>query len=244
MAHAAERWSRTAHDNGRRQLLDAGRALLMEAAAELALRSLTVRAVTKRAGLSSGAFYHYWETQADYIRELVTSSLDPEGLVDVDPGITAYTAVVHDQFDHETVIDLFERHVVHQASDDEFRVELLAASMPPGSPELASVREVYDHYRVELGALLRQSFGGAPLVDGITYEELAVMVAAIGDGCGIRRRLDPVAGGPDLARRLVIAVFATYVPCDDLTLERACARIDEALRRPARTETTSNPIAG
>lgn len=55
----------------RQVFLEAGEALLVEAATETTLRSLTVRSITKRAGRSTGAFYHYWETQADYVRDLV-----------------------------------------------------------------------------------------------------------------------------------------------------------------------------
>lgn len=63
---AAERRSRRKRRpaaEGRRALLDAGRALLDERPAAWPLDHIRLTEVADRAGVSVGALYHYWESQ-------------------------------------------------------------------------------------------------------------------------------------------------------------------------------------
>jgi len=216
-------------------MLDAGRDLLMEAAAEVALRSLTVRAVTKRAEKSSGAFYHYWETQADFIRELLTTLLDSQESVEVDPAMSALCEADVARLTFRDVVDLFEMHVAHQATGTEFRIQLLASSMPEDAVEMLACRKVYDSYRAQLAEFVRITFDGQTLRGGVSHEQFAVMIAAVGDGAGLRRRVDPVWGGEELARQLITALFVTFSPGDEsiASLEAKVERTLAATGRPA-----------
>ena len=55
-------------DETRRQLLQAGRELLIERGVDLGLRNIPVIDAAARAGRSSGAAYQIWHRQADFHR--------------------------------------------------------------------------------------------------------------------------------------------------------------------------------
>lgn len=71
------RGQREAGAESRDRLLAAGSSLIHELPTSSFLRSLTARGVAARAGYSQGAFYHHWETQEDYVSDLVDWMLDP-----------------------------------------------------------------------------------------------------------------------------------------------------------------------
>ena len=71
----AARVRREAGAESRDRLLGAGSSLIHELSTKEFLRSLTAR-VAARAGYSPGAFYHHWETQEEYIADLVDWLLD------------------------------------------------------------------------------------------------------------------------------------------------------------------------
>lgn len=61
----------------REVLLDAGTNLLARASRDQFARVLTVSAVSAEAGRARQTFYRYWETQAEYVEELVRYITDP-----------------------------------------------------------------------------------------------------------------------------------------------------------------------
>lgn len=61
----------------REALLDAGTNLLARASRDQFARVLTVGAVSAEAGRARQTFYRYWETQADYVEDLVHYITDP-----------------------------------------------------------------------------------------------------------------------------------------------------------------------
>ena len=60
----------------RTALLEAGAALLREQPVGTLLNQITAASVAGRAGRTTGAFYHHWEDQESYQRELVRYALD------------------------------------------------------------------------------------------------------------------------------------------------------------------------
>jgi AcrR family transcriptional regulator len=61
-------------------MLAIGTDMLQEMSLRSAWRSLTARQVAKRAGLTTGSFYNYWDTQEHFVAELVDHLLDPDAL--------------------------------------------------------------------------------------------------------------------------------------------------------------------
>ena len=66
----------TSQAETRTALLDAGVRLYGSNAAEL-LKGLSAGAVADEAGFHRQTFYRYWETQAEYVQDLVRHALDP-----------------------------------------------------------------------------------------------------------------------------------------------------------------------
>ena len=58
-------------------LLEAGVAVLRKSPADELLSQVRVRDVTREAGVSPGAIYHYWPTQQEYRQALVEYMLEP-----------------------------------------------------------------------------------------------------------------------------------------------------------------------
>ncbi len=217
----------TARGAGQREaLLDAGLALLAEVAEDVLLRALTVRAVAGRTGRSTGAFYHYWGTQEEYLHDLIGHLLRPEHLVDADP-IT--------ELDAARIAELFTTYTLRLADDPGMRTMLLLWSMPDADGRVrAAMREVYRLYQRESAGAFRRILAatGAELVAGITFEDLAAMMAGIADGVAVRRRVDPDGVTAEAVRAMVHALMASVlVPRGDgRSIDDLAATIDGVLR--------------
>jgi len=66
-----------AQQDTRQELLDAGTQLLAQASRDQLGRVLSAAAVSEAAGRARQTFYRYWETQADYVVDLVNHLTDP-----------------------------------------------------------------------------------------------------------------------------------------------------------------------
>lgn len=64
-------------DGTRRLMLDAGVSLLDEATRDQLRRVLTAGKVSERAGRRRQTFYRYWDTQAEYVDDLIRHVTDP-----------------------------------------------------------------------------------------------------------------------------------------------------------------------
>jgi AcrR family transcriptional regulator len=73
-----QRRRRLSATEGRHRLLDAGRQLAYDNPAGEPLANIRLKAVADVAGVTIGAFYHYWETQDDYRLDLLRHLLEPE----------------------------------------------------------------------------------------------------------------------------------------------------------------------
>src|SRR5690348_11540986 len=76
----------------RRALLEAGAALLREEPVGSVLSQITGRAVAERAGRTTGAFFHHWETQDAFHRDLMRYILDPARIPSTAEAAQAITA--------------------------------------------------------------------------------------------------------------------------------------------------------
>ena len=226
----------TARGAGQREaLLDAGLALLGEVAQDVLLRALTVRAVAGRTGRSTGAFYHYWGTQEEYLHDLIGHLLRPEHLVDADPITDELARLDGPELDAARIAELFTTYTLRLADDPGMRIMLLLWSMPDADGRVrAAMREVYRLYQRESAGAFRRILAatGAELVAGITFEDLAAMMAGIADGVAVRRRVDPDGVTAEAVRAMVHALMASVlVPRGDgRSVDDLAATIDAVLR--------------
>ncbi len=203
---------------GRRQLLDAGATVLRRAATDVMLRALTVRAVTKEARRSTGAFYHYWDTQADFVRDLIPYVLQPDAVLADDQLVGEVTVAA----DHDVTLDemmtMFDAHCTSQASSELFQVQLLLWAMD-GSPDVQeALRDIYGAWTQTLAPLYEAIFsraGRCPL-DDLGWTGFATIVAAAADGFAFRRRFDPDSASAEVARLTLLALVGTLTtPTDE-----------------------------
>lgn len=222
----------------RELLLDAGIDLLRRAASDLMLRALTVRAVSGAANRSTGAFYHYWETQAAYVHDLVDHLMRPTQVVDADPISDELARLDGSQIDAETIGALFDAHTEELADHPDMRLMMLLWSMPDEDHHVRSgLREVYQRYQTEFGATYRRIIGAtdAQLIDGLTFEDVAAMLAAMADGVALRRRFDPDGLPGPVVRTMVHALLGSLlVPRNAArSVDDVAAGLDAALHAPA-----------
>src|SRR5947207_2528835 len=76
--HPSRSRRRTSPDDTRRDLLEAGLRLLAEDPAASAFGHLKAGRVAAEAGRTSGAFFHHWPSQDDYVLDLIDYAFQPE----------------------------------------------------------------------------------------------------------------------------------------------------------------------
>src|SRR4051812_145767 len=76
----------------RASLLEAGAALLREQPVGDVLTQVKARRVAERAGRTIGAFYHHWDTQDAYQRDLLAYVLDPDRIPSTGEAVDAIAA--------------------------------------------------------------------------------------------------------------------------------------------------------
>src|SRR5262245_21945624 len=164
----------------RAQLLDAGRELVAERYLGDTLSHLRINDVAREAGITSGAFYHYWDGQEDYRDDVLAALLDGDR-VDADPELLVPEARSGD------VVRWIGRAVDAATevlrADPDHRLELaLWAHDEPRARERLRERAdrtdaVWAHV---LGCLLESSGRHAGPVGGLS--ELARLAVALSDG--------------------------------------------------------------
>ncbi|MFN3219805.1 MAG: TetR/AcrR family transcriptional regulator [Acidimicrobiales bacterium] len=201
------------------EFLEAGARLLARSGAQVSLRSLTVRAVTRETGLSTGAFYHYWDTQSEYADALRLYVMEPARIEAEDPSFV-HLASLAATGTLEDLIDLFERHCAFLVTSPRFRLELLLWSLPDDDEVQATLGPSY-RMQVEYNALFIEALlarTGLRLVDGVTSRDLACAVMSSLAGLALLKRVEPEVVGP-MASRLVCTFLASAVmiPVDEDT---------------------------
>jgi AcrR family transcriptional regulator len=200
--------------------LDAGANLLEEAVTEAALRSLTVRAVTRRAQKSTGAFYHYWETQADFTNDLITHVLEPDAVIEQDPLTPEFRVVATTETTQsEDLRNLFEFACSDLASSRSLRLHLLLSSMEDQTVK-DRLRHMYRGYQSAFAAMYEHLFSGTKvrLVDGLDWSDLSFLITSALDGVAIRRRIDPEVATPELVERMLMSILvASFTATDSVS---------------------------
>jgi AcrR family transcriptional regulator len=238
-----------AKDDSRRELLDAGLALLTSGAPVRGeqrvnpMSHLKVRAVCDRAGRTSGAFYMHWpggveeyhRALGEYLLgEVAGMNDDLLELADVarearDLGspLAAITKVAREDL----------RLLLESDSWDAVERLTLAWGRDPGRLQQAAVKgyRAADDATAEAYGVLTEKYGLRPR-DPLTEKDVAVLLQALIEGFGLRSKVDPDGvGGPDPGRLYAVGVAAllamlTCGPEDAASVEDALA---EALDRAA-----------
>ncbi len=203
----ARRPPRRTPEEGRQALLEAGRALAHEQPAAPPLDHIRLTDVARSAGVSSGALYHYWDTQDDYHDDLLDHLFEP-GRFDPAANVAEVAAVA------DALTD--EVGAPHPSLDEQIRIgaslelegllanadlRVLLALWAGGDAEVRD--RIAGHFRStgrRWADFYERAFRSAGLEvrPPFTYEMLAVVLAALADGLAVRASVEPEAVPVDL----------------------------------------------
>ena len=195
----------------RRRMLEAGLALLSAQPAGNVLSHIKAPVVASRAGLTAGAFFHHWSTQAQYVHDLFAYALLLERQRSLaqnghHQGPLASATTVRDALAAvtETTMDL--------AANPMFDVHLALWACHGKDPLAAKI--LRDHldltgamYTAGLDDVLANS--GVELNGRFTGAELAIVVDSIITGVAMRYAYDPVGTPAHLASDAVRALVTS-----------------------------------
>jgi AcrR family transcriptional regulator len=179
----------------RAALLEAGADLIREEPAGAILSQLTARAVSDRAGRTTGAFFHHWASQDAYRRELIAYLLDPARIPSTAEAADAILGGLRSGADPVQVLGAAARGNFASVRADPFVPLWNALWAKHGSDEY--VHEV-----------LRQNFSSVtgqitPLIEAVrvasgremrapfTVDSFAVVVTALVQGLALRVAIEP-----------------------------------------------------
>lgn len=226
-----ERASRAGGSETRLALLEAGAGLLREQPMGAVFSQITGRAVAKRAGRTAGAFWHHWDSQESYHRELLAYVLEPARIESTEQAMQRVRAGLAAGADPIEVLQGTSQANFESVRGDPQVPVWLAMWMKHGQD-------------AEVAALLRENYRGvtgqvAPIIEALleasrrrmyppmTVETLAASFTALVQGLVLRVAVDPEAvpvgaspgdsgaGSWDLFGTLVGQLFmASTVPVD------------------------------
>jgi AcrR family transcriptional regulator len=199
--------------DNRTVFLQAGEALLAEQATEVTLRSLTVRAVTKRARRSTGAFYHYWETQADYVRDLLPYLMRWDAMLEQDPALDRIQAAAPEQMEAAFIVRMFDGAIDAMTATTVGRLEWLLFSMVDDASVRVILHDLYREYADMFAAEYERLLGSVGLrpATGMTWIDVATMITAALDGLALRRSIDPERASSETAARMLAAILTSVL---------------------------------
>jgi AcrR family transcriptional regulator len=172
----------------RSQLLAAGLELVAERSLGDTLGHLRINDLARDAGLTSGAFYHYWDNQDAYRAEVLDALLAGHR-VETEPGL--FTA--DDELDPAVTFDAVGRRVqARLLADPGHRLELAlwAHDDPAARPRLAARAEEADAAMARTLAPCLARSGRGPGT-GWDLAELATATVTLSDGLRTLHLIDP-----------------------------------------------------
>jgi AcrR family transcriptional regulator len=205
----------------RRALLEAGAALLRDAPAGSVLSNVTGRAVAERAGRTSGAFFHQWDTQEAFHRDLMGYILDPARMPSTAEAAGAIATGLRSGMPPEDLLRrAAEANFAGVRADPYVPLWLALWTRHDGDEHLTGLlRENYRAVTAQVtplfAGLLQAS--GRTMRPPFTVETMAVTATALVQGLSLRAAVDPDAvpvHGPDdatpgwdLFATLVVEIF-------------------------------------
>ena len=183
------RRKRLSAEEGRRALLEAGRAMAYEQPAGPPLEHIRLTDVAERAGVSVGALYHYWDSQDDYRDDLLDQVFAPSRFdPPADAGTDGLGAV--DLVELIRVGTTAELERLRTSPDLRVLMAMWAAADPAIEPRVAEhFRVVGEDWAGFYEAVFRAH--GLEVRPPFTYAQVAALLTAIGDGLAVRSSVDP-----------------------------------------------------
>ena len=191
------RRKRLSAEEGRQALLEAGRALAHEQPAGPALEHIRLTDVAERAGVSVGALYHYWDSQDAYRDDLLDEVFAPSRFDPPDDAGTGEGLGAIDLVELLRVGAEAELERLRTSPDLRVLMAMWAAADPAIEPRVAEhFRVVGEDWAAFYEAVFRAH--GLEVRPPFTYEQVATLLAAVGDGLAVRAGVDPAAVPTDL----------------------------------------------
>lgn len=212
-------------DATRRKLLEAGLDLLRRDAVGHALNQVKAAKVARAAGVTQGAFFHYWPTQADYLEELFDFALATDRYAWTNRVASGWIEELDAGGDLEHLTRHISSALVAGLGDDvSFQVQAaLWGRAEVDEAVAARLRRLYRDVDRQFGELFRRTLEarGLQVSDGHDYEEMARIANAILEGLVMRRRIDPDLVPVELLGDLMLALLPHYVqPADPAATAR------------------------
>ncbi len=186
-----DRRTRRDPEAARAQLLAAGLDLAAEQSLGETLGHLRINDLARSAGLTSGAFYHYWAGQDAYRNDVLEVLLAGER-ADADPAL--FTVTEHPDGPARALDDLARRAHEVLVADPDHRLELaLWAHQDPRA--LGRIRQRAAAADATLGGVLADCLGraGRRTTSGWDLVDLATTSVALSDGLRSQHLIDPGA---------------------------------------------------
>lgn len=193
------RRKRLTAEEGRQVLLDAGRELAHDRPSAAPLEHVRLTEVAKRAGVSVGALYHYWESQDDYREDLLDDLFSPDRYP---------PSAVPQMLEAVVEAGLPLSELVRLGAEAEFRrlsespeLRMLMAMWAPGDAEVTPrIAEQYQAVGERWAGFYEEALAayGLEIRPPFTYETMAALITALGEGLVVRSSIDAAAVPTDL----------------------------------------------
>jgi AcrR family transcriptional regulator len=186
----------------RAALLEAGALLLQERPVGNVLNQIKAPLVARRAGRTTGAFYHHWESQEAYHQDLLNYVLDPARIPSTSEAVTAIAVGLDAGVSVAELLRLAARANFDSVRADPYVPLWVALWARQGQDE--RIRHLLlEHYRTvtrQTTPLYEALFAamGRRIRPPFTAETFAVTITALVQGLSLRVTIEPDAVPQDL----------------------------------------------
>lgn len=202
-------------------MLAVGTEMLQEMSLRSAWRSLTARQVAKRAGLTTGSFYNYWDTQERFVADLVEHLLDPDAVdhdlvsPEMTDALVALAALAggpdHVEARRATArwVEAGRQHLVRLTTDARFVAEARLAGCFQDDAVTDQLARTHQAQRRAYGRLAEAYLAGRGRcpVDPFSLGDVGEAMAALTRGYSSLQHADPAR--PATAERFAHALLHT-----------------------------------
>ena len=199
-------------DATRQRLLDAGIEILQEQAAGNVMSHVKAPLVSKRAGLTPGAFYYHWPKQHLFVRELLEHLLHPDRKL---PHADEYYERLRSPV---TTIDELEdlyrhlavRNIEMAVASSRFAVQMAMWTRQADEPQISELlRDLYAGRERRLHKAYTAGFRSAGLEPRppLTIETVTTILTALFEGSAVRHSIDPHALSAEMYAETVIVLL-------------------------------------
>jgi AcrR family transcriptional regulator len=181
----------------RAALLEAGAALLREEPVGTVLSQIKAPVVARRAGRTTGAFYHHWTSQDDYQRDLLAYALDPARIPSTTEAVATIGGGLQRGIPAEELLRSAAAGLFASVQADPYVPLWTALWARQGSDETVHAL-LLEHYRTLTRQLLPLYDAllaaiGRRLREPFTPETFAVTITAVVQGLALRAAVEPEA---------------------------------------------------